>query len=168
MTEGEIHTRLVRWLAGISGVRAIKAHPDATRPAKPYIMANRIISGPVFQHRIDDEFTVANAGTATETISQHPVRDWYWRFSVFAYADQAPDSLLRKIHTAFDVSTHHLLSVHLHPLHIHEVSAIRHIPEVVENAVENRANMDIELRGIVRDGLVVDVIEKTSFTAERV
>ena len=168
MTEAEIHTRLVRWLAGISGVRAIKAHPDATRPAKPYLMANRIISGPVFQNRIDDEFTVANAGTASEAISQHPVRDWYWRFSVFAYADQAPDSLLRKVHVAFDVGTHHLLSVHLHPLHIHEVSAIRHVPEVVENAVENRANMDIELRGIVRDGLVIDVIEKTSFTAERV
>ena len=168
MTEGAVHNALVRWVSSITAVKAIKASQDADRPAKPYIMVNRIISGPVFQNRIDDEFTVANAGTTTEAISQHPVRDWYWRFSVFAYADQAPDSLLRKVHTAFDVQTHHLLSVHLHPLHIHEVSAIRHIPEVVENAVENRANMDIELRGIVRDGLVIDVVEKATFSGERV
>jgi hypothetical protein len=168
MTEAEVHTALVRWVAGITAVPAIKAHSDARRPAKPYVMVNRMLSGPVHEHRIDDEFTVANAGLATETISQHPVRDWYWRFSLHAYANQAPDSLLRKVHVAFDVPTHHLLSVHLHPLHIHEVSAIRHVPDVVENAVENRANMDIELRGIVRDGLVIDVIEQTSFTASRV
>ncbi|MCF1502194.1 hypothetical protein L0F51_00245 [Afifella sp. H1R] len=164
MTEAEVQSALNAWLASVTGVATvINAHPDAPRPAKPYCMTNLTISGAVYLDPIEDEFTVEGEGEEDETITQAPVRDWYWRFSVFAYGD-APMSTLRKIDTAWKVPTAH---GELYPLTIFEASAVRNVPELVENAWEKRANMDIEVRGIVRDGLVVDVIEEVPVTVQR-
>lgn len=165
MTEAEVRAKLNSWLAGVVGQQmVISARPDAPRPGKPYVMTNLMLSGPVHPDAIVDEFTVADEGTEDEQISQHPVQDWFWRFSVHAYGDD-PSGTLRKVRVAFQVLT---AREPLYPLTVHSVSDVRDVPELVENEWEPRANVDIELRGIVRDGVEIDVIEETSFTAERV
>ena len=155
MTEAQVQAALNAWLASVTGQpRVITAFPDQKRPAPPYISTNLIMSGPLYRNRVDVEFETTGSGE-DEQITEHPVRDWFWRFSVFAYGE-APTSILRKAEIAGEIHTY---SQKLRPLSLFETSAIRNVPEVVENAIERRANFDIEIRGLVRDGLVIDVAE---------
>jgi hypothetical protein len=161
MTEAEVQAALNTWLAGIAGQsRVINANSDTKRPPKPYLATNLILSGPVHEHQIEDEYEAVGERD-NEVVHQAPVRDWFWRFSVWSYGDQ-PTSLLRKVEVATKIATH---TDKLLPLTVFETSGMRNVPEVTENAVEQRANFDIEVRGIVRDSLVVDTIETAPFEA---
>jgi hypothetical protein len=48
-------------------------------------------------------------------------------------------------------------------VNVHGVSQIRNVPEYVNEKYEPRAQMDLYIRGLVRDGFVIDVIEQYSF-----
>lgn len=164
MTEAEVQAAFNTWLARIAGQsRVITANSDHMRPPQPYLATNLILSGPVHEHQIDEEYDAAGEGDA-EIISQAPVREWFWRFSVWSFGDQ-PTTLLRKVEVASKIVTY---TDRLLPLTIFETSGMRNVPEVIENKVEHRANFDVELRGIVRDSLPIDTIETAPLEVVRI
>lgn len=167
MTDDEIHSALVRWLAALLGVTVIKDHQGGTRPPQPYVVANFTGSAEVRQHPQIVEYTdtgVPNSEGENE-ISAAPVLEVEWRFSVHAYGAQ-PTGWLRPVRSAVQLAQRQ--EPLLPGLVIHEISQIRSVPDWVNNAWEPRAQMDVVVRGLTRDGLVIDVIDQTSFEFERV
>lgn len=160
MTEDQIHSELVRWLAGLTKVPVIKMYQSGDRPALPYIAVNFTTLIELRDHPMDIEFQdVAPDVMAT------PVIETEWSFSVHAYGDK-PTNYLRPVRSAA------FLNEIAEPLTskgltVHEISQIRNVPEYVQNVWEPRAQMDIQLRGLAKDGHLVHVIEEAPMQIER-
>lgn len=160
MKDREVHSAVVRWLSSLIEPKVIKAYQDTKRPSKPYVMVNMTAVAEVRVHaQFDDYADVDSDVIATPQIETE------WRFSLHAYGDE-PTDVLRPVRSAVQLAQK---NEPLMPgLIVHEVSLIRHIPEFVNNIWEPRAQMDLFVRGIVKDGFVIDVIEEHSFDFERV
>src|ERR1044072_6334811 len=98
MTDDDVHTALVRWLGGLTGLTVIKSHQGGPMPALPYIMVNFTGMVPVRQHAMDREFT-----EATGAITEHVTIESEWGFSLHSYGTN-PTSMLRPIVTAYEVA----------------------------------------------------------------
>lgn len=163
MTDSEVHAAVMSWLASVTGVMVIKAHSGGTRPPKPYIMVNLVRAEDLRQHATLTEY--ADTGDVNEDgkpiISAAPVMEIEWFFSIHAYGDNHMD-LLRKVRSA----AHTLQRMEaLNPaLTIQEVGAVNSVPEYVNEAWETRAQVDLYVRGIVRDGAIVDEILEGAIT----
>lgn len=160
-TDREIHTQVVRWLAARTGQRFIKGEQSGDLPELPYGMVNLTGTAEVRQHPQGFEYS---EDAPSERILAKPIIEVEWRFSVHAYGDH-PTDVLRPIRSAF-----HLAQANepLMPgLIIHEISQIRDLPEYVNHAWEPRAQMDVMLRGLTRDGILIDTIETVEITAGR-
>lgn len=161
MKDSEVRTVATDWIAGLfPGVKVVEAYPAVEVPA-PYIMVNMTTVSEVRQHEQKVDYTDGgepDEDTGKVPVTGAPVIETEWMFSVHAYGDD-PTTMLRPIRAAALLPQ---LDESLRPLHVHEVSAIRYVPEYVNEHWEPRAQMDLFLRGQVRDGFVVDVIEKTS------
>ena len=158
MTNDQVFSEIVRWLATVTGQKVVRAYQSVKAPALPYIMVNFTGELELREHPQEIEYVGDDEVTAT------PVIETEWRFSVHAYG-ASPTDLLRPI-----VSAHKLAQVTepLMPgLIVYDLSQIRHVPDFINNAWEPRAQMDIFIRGLVKDGHVIDVIEETTFVHER-
>ena len=156
MTDAELLTAVCGVVQTITGAaRVIEAYPAAAPPSLPYIEVNFLGSAPVRANQIEDEFAEVD-GIETQT----PVVDTEWRFSVHAFGQGSSD-LLRRL-----VSGARLLQPQeaIEPLIIHEVSEVRSVPEYVNNAWQPRAQADLFIRGLTRDGFVIIPIDEASFT----
>lgn len=163
MTEAEVLDAARNWIATATGILWIDSYQSGPEPAEPYGVINLMMSDAVHEHPSEYEYPVTDEGTEDETIRQAPVRDWFWRFSLNIYGDGGK-TLLRKIKTAQQVPT---ALEGLHPLTLFETSQIRDATELLNEEWQARAQCDIEIRGIVRDGLVIDVVEEASAEANR-
>lgn len=159
MTDDQVITALVRWLAALTGTGAIRMHESGPVPELPYIAVNLTGTAEVREHAADIEF----ADVSTDVVAR-PVVETEWRFSVHAYGGESPTDILRPIRSAVQLAQR--LEPLMPTLVIHEVSQIRDVPDWINNAWEPRAQMDVFVRGLTRDGFVIDVIEQTSVTAE--
>lgn len=159
MKDSEVRTAATAWVAGLfPGTRVVEGYPKR-EVEPPYIMVNMTTVSEVRQHEQKVDYTDGEEPEEGEApVIGSPVIETEWMFSVHAYGDD-PTTMLRPIRAAALLPQ---LDESLRPLHVHEVSAIRHVPEYVNEAWEPRAQMDLYLRGQVRDGFVVDVIETTS------
>jgi hypothetical protein len=161
MNDVEIHEALVRWLSAQTGLRVIKAHQSGDRPDKPYLMINMLNCREVREHCQDFEFveteTLNSEGLAEISVS--PVIEMEWDFSIHAYGDNPTNSL-----RILKGRTH--LAQRLEPLFpsliVHETGTINNVPDWVKNDWEPRAQMNLLIRGLTRDGAVVDVIQDAS------
>ncbi len=164
MTNDQVHTALNQWIRTKTGnTTVIKANQGGTAPALPYIMTNFTGSAEVRQHHADVEFTETNVENSEGEliVTAAPVIEMEWRFSVHAYGT-SPTDRLRPIVSAMKM---------LQPqeplipgLHVHEISQIRNVPDWISNAWQPRAQMDLFVRGIIRDSVgTVDVIDEYSF-----
>lgn len=168
MTNDQVHESLVAWIATVTGQTTIKAYQSGPRPVGVYLMVN--LTGTVnvrdnpelidYSPDRDDE-PAPTEDTAGDPIypdiTATPVVETEWRFSVFAYGGDQPSDRLRPI-----VSAQHLTQVvePMYPdLHVHEVSQIRSVPEWVNAEWEQRAQVDVFLRGLTRDGFVISTID---------
>lgn len=158
MTNDEVWSAAVRWIASRTGRRAIQSHQSGRVPSLPYVMVNMTGVFEVRQHEQDIEFD----GTATVTAT--PVIETEWRFSVHAYGPN-PTDILRPIVSA--VKLGQVQEPLLPGLVVHDISQIRNVPDWINNGWEPRAQMDFNLRGLTRDGHVIDVIEDTTFDIDR-
>lgn len=159
MTDREVHGKVTKWLNTLTGVTVIKDHEGKQRPALPYIMVNFTTRRKVRER----PQTVLYAGDTQ--VEATPVLEVEWMFSVHGYADRAPTDLLRRIVSAAELTQ---VTEPLWPdLSIHGVSEIRNVPEWVNEAWEPRAQIDMFVRGLVKDDHEVDVIEQYSFDFER-
>ena len=159
MTDDQVHTALAGWLSGITGLTVIKAYQEGDRPALPYVMVNFTGSVRVREWSQDIEYDEDTAGiTATPPIETE------WRFSVHAFGPN-PTDILRPIRSAAQLAQKNEA---LFPaLVIHDCSQVRNVPELVNEKWEPRAQMKMALRGLTRDGFLVDVIEKAPFDFDR-
>lgn len=168
MTDDQIRTALVNWLVSITGHVVIIDRQSGPRPVQPYIMVNLTGTVAIRSHEQQVIFTpsredepLPEEDTAGDPIyppiTATPLMDVEWRFSIFAFGTDCPSDLLRPIRSAAK-----LLQV-MEPIYpgvvLHELSQIRSVPEWVNTAWEERAQMDLFLHGVTRDGFVVDVID---------
>jgi hypothetical protein len=165
MTDQDVWTNFIKWLETLTGLVVIKAHPSEDRPNKPYIMVNMPTISQVRQQAQDIEYEETGEETdeGFDEIKAHPVVETEWMFSVHSYGP-TPTDLLRPIVLAYHVKQ---VVDQLNPLVLHEVSELRRIPERVKNEWEPRAQVDVFLRGLVKDGFIVDTIETYSFDVNR-
>ena len=170
MTEAEVLDATRNWIADATGILWIDSYQGGPEPQEPYGVINLMMSAPLYENQIENEYPAEmvddpdNFGDEIEQVSQAPVRDWYWQFSLNCYGDGGGD-LLRKIKTVGKVPSA-LRS--LHPLSLFETSEIMDATELVNEAWQSRKQMDIEIRGLVRDGFVIDVAETADVTVTSV
>lgn len=160
MTEDEVADHLWQWLTDMTGATVIHAHQGKAEPLEPFLVIQLLQSNALYQNRADTDYPSIGAG-ADEVISEAPVRDWFWRFSLNAYG-AGGDEILRKVKAASVILTH---SRKIAPLNIFETTRIASIPELLNEDWRRRVQMDIELRGLVRDAMPIDVAEKASVVA---
>lgn len=166
MTNDQVHTALNQWIRAKTGNGTIiKAHQGGTAPALPYIMTNFTGSAEVRQHNITVEFTDTGVENSEgeNIITAAPVIEMEWRFSVHAYGT-SPTDRLRPIVSAMKMLQP--MEPLVPGLHVHEISQIRNVPDWINNAWQPRAQMDLFVRGIIRDQHAVDVIDDAPFTVE--
>lgn len=158
MTDDGVHSALVRWLNSLTGATTIKAYQSGPAPAEPYIAVNLTGTVAVRQWAQQTEYEEAQPDTSEQygEVTAFPLIETEWRFSVHAYGPK-PTDILRPVRAAYQLLQRH--EPMLPNLVIHEISQIRNVPDWLEERWVPRAQMDIILRGITRDGLVIDVIE---------
>ncbi|MBX4889773.1 phage neck terminator protein [Rhizobium bangladeshense] len=166
MTNDEVWSAVVRWIASVSGVTVIRSHEGAKAPALPYVMANFTGMAQVRAHEQLIEYTPTGQTTPENKpeISAAPVIEAEWRFSVHAYGSE-PTGILRPIVSASKVAQ--AMEPMFSALVIHDVSQIRNVPDWINNGWEPRAQLDLIVRGVTRDGFIVDTIDETSFDIAR-
>lgn len=168
MTNDQVHTALNQWIRSKTGnTTVIKAHQGGTAPALPYIMTNFTGSAEVRRHHITVEFTDTGVPNSEgeNIITAAPVIEMEWRFSVHAYGT-SPTDRLRPIVSAMKMLQP--MEPLIQGIHVHEISQIRNVPDWINNAWQPRAQMDLFVRGIIRDSVgTVDVIDQYSFDIAR-
>lgn len=166
LTNDQVHSSVVRWLTAITARTVIKDHQGGKSPALPYIMVNMTGMFEVREQAMDIEYSEGAdpVGPDLPPITATPVIEAEWRFSVHSYGP-APTDILRPIVSATKLAQK---QEPLMPgLIIHEVSQIRNVPDWINNEWQPRGQMDFIVRGLTRDGHVIDVIDETTFTTER-
>lgn len=166
MTNDEIHSAVVRWIASVTGITTIKSHQSGPDPALPYVMVNFTGEAEVREHAQTVEYidTGIPNDQGQNKISAAPVIEVEWRFSVHSYGP-VPTGLLRPIVSAAKLAQ--VMEPLFPGLVIHEVSQIRNVPDWINNRWEPRAQMDLIVRGLTRDGFVIDTIDENSFDIAR-
>lgn len=160
MNDRDAHSQVVRWVKSVTGLLTIKAYEAGTAPATPYNMVNMLGSRDIRAHEQVIEF--ADQGP---DVKASPVIEVEWSFSVHAYGSNPTDNL-RNIRSAAKLSQ--VMEPMLPSLIVHEVSQIRNVPDWINNQWQPRAQLDLFVRGLTRDGFLLDVIEQTEFNFERV
>ncbi len=166
MTNDEVWSAVVRWVKAMTTITTIKSHQGGPDPALPYVMVNFTGAAEVRQHEQAVEYTDTGQpnGQGKTKISAAPVIEVEWRFSVHSYGP-APTGVLRPIVSASKLAQ--MMEPMFPTLVIHEVSQIRNVPDWINNKWEPRAQMDLIVRGLTRDGFVIDTIDETSFDIAR-
>lgn len=159
VTDKEIHDALIMWLRGATSLLFIKDRQSGELPLLPYGMATMTGVVEVRTHPQDLIYERLEIGS-----SVCPVIETEWRFSLHVFGDD-PTTVMRKLRSHFHIKQ---ANEPLIPnLIIHEFSQIRNVPEFVNNNWEQRAQLDLFLRGLTRDGVLVDTIEQVNISTGR-
>lgn len=163
MTNDEVWSAVVRWVKGKAGnVTTIKANQSGPAPTSPYVMVNFTGTVEVRDHHITVDYveTPVPNSQGEKIVTAAPVTEIEWRFSVHAYGPN-PSDRLRPIISARKISQ--LMEPLLPGLLVHETSQIRDVPDWINNAWQPRAQMDVFIRGLIRDAQAIDTIDEYSF-----
>ncbi|WP_395175047.1 LIC_12616 family protein [Roseibium alexandrii] len=166
MTDTDVWEAFIRWLADQTGLKVIKAHQSGDRPSTPYLMVNFTAFRELREmpQNIEYRDTETLNSEGNPEVEATPVIEGEWDFSVHAYGD-APTDSLRKVKGLVHLSQR--LEPLLPALTVHETGPINSVPDWVKKAWEPRAQMNVAVRGLIRDGAVVDVIEEYSIGISR-
>jgi len=157
MTDDQVQDAVNIWLERITQTNVIRGWQGGTRPSAPYIMSNMTGTAEVRVHEQETIYERNEEGPGTLAT---PVIETEWRFSLHAYGS-SPTDILRPIRTAVKLNQ---IEENLRPgLLVFDISQIRHIPEFQNERWEDRAQMDMNVRGLVKDGMIIDTIEHFSF-----
>lgn len=158
MNDNEVHSAFVRWLSNVTKAQVIKTHQSGPAPALPYVAVNMTATRQIRQHAQNVDYDeVATAENDDIVIVASPVIEVEWQFSCHAYGDQ-PTGILRPVRSAIQLSQQQ--EPLLPRLVIHECSQIRNVPDWLNEQWEPRAQMDVFVRALTRDGFVIDAIEQ--------
>ena len=164
MTNDEVWSAVVRWVKAKTGKITIKSHQSGPAPALPYAMVNMTGAVEVRRHeqKIENEDADTgdmDTGDVYPPVTATPVIEMEWRFSVHGYGED-PTDVLRPIVSAMKLTQ--AMEPMFPTLTVHEISQIRNVPDWINEQWQPRAQMDLIVRGIIRDGHVVDVIQEYS------
>lgn len=156
MIDRDVHTAVVNWLASRTGIPFIKNHQEGDPLPQPYGLAN--LTG---QDEIRDHASrVIHGSVDDDTGFVQTIAENEWRFSLHVYGND-PSNFFRPVRMAVHAS---ILDEPLMPgLLVHEVSQIRIVPEWINEGWEPRAQMDLIIRGTLRDtysGTDIYVVEE--------
>lgn len=153
MTDDKVWEEVNKWLRSHTGLIVIRGWQGGDRPARPYVMSNLTGSIEVRDHEIDVEY---EEDPDSVRMIARPVLEIEWRFSLHAYSE-TPTDILRPLRSVAKMvqATEPLYR----SLTIHELSQIRNVPDFQNEDWEPRAQMDFIVRGLTRDGVVIDTIE---------
>lgn len=155
MTEDDLFEKVVKWFRLRSGIARIAvANESGSQREGAYGVVNLVEGRKV--HLFPSETEYINIPDATdEPVLEVPVLEWEWRFSLNVYA-KGSTNYLRKVVSA---GTTQAGMEPLLPFTVHRFSDVRRIPEQVDGKWEDRAQVDMFIRGLARDGVPVDLIE---------
>lgn len=159
MTESQIIAAVVQWLKARLSVLVIQADQSAPEPDVPHVVVRFTGVSELRDMPQEDDFEDEG-----ENVRQSQIIETEWRFSLHAYAAD-PMSLLRPLRAA--VHSIYANKPLLPNLELHEVSQIRNVPEFFNEKWQPRAQIDLYIRGLTKEGDLVDVIEQASFDIER-
>ena len=162
MTDDQVITALVTWLARVTATTVIRDHQGGDRPVTPYVMVNFTGRAPIHAHErtiLFDDFDtgedVPNTAGEFPAVTARPLIDTEWRFSVHAFGS-SPTDILGPVQSALKLTQ--VMEAAFPDLVVASTSQVRNVPEWVQNEWEPRANMDVFVRGLSRDGFEIDVI----------
>jgi hypothetical protein len=162
-TDAQITGALVRWLTTRTALKVIQGEQGGDKVTLPYVMVRFTGSFEIREHAQDIEYA---EDVPSARVMARPVMDTEWRFSVHEFGSSQPSDILRPIRAAAQLAQ---INEPLMPgVIIHELSEIRNVPELVGQAWEPRAQMDLFVHGLTKDGHLVDTIEEYSVTVNRV
>lgn len=157
MLEKEVHSAVVRWLRDLLPCPVIKAYQAGkVFPEEPYVWVHHVTTREVRQNAQGEDYEEDSSGEVTASA---PI-ETEWFFSVHCFGEGGMD-ILRPLRSAVQLPQKcEPLMPYLIPF---EVGELRNVPDFENAKWESRAQMDLRVRGVVRDGFVVDVIEEYSF-----
>lgn len=173
MTDADLWEAMVKQVAAITGLVTIQSEGSGPRPALPYCVVSFLGSRSVREHprmidwtpdRVDepDPDTGGNLADITAT----PLIDTEWHFSVFAYDETICTGRLLPLRSAYELSQ--ILEPMFPTLSVNDMSQVRRVPEVINKKWEERAQCDIFVHGVTRNGFVADTIDVTSVEVNRI
>jgi len=160
MRDDEVWHEVNAWLATHLKTKVIRGWQGGSRPATPYIMSNLSAVTEVRQHEQAREWSNLEDGS----IEMRPVIETEWAFSLHAYSE-TPTDILRPLRAVAKINAVNRIGVA--GLVIHNLSQIRSIPDFQNEDWEPRAQIDMNVRGLVKDGIVLESIEHFDFNWTR-
>lgn len=161
--QSAVESRVRLWAVAVTGAQVIFAYPGAPRPPVPYVMLNLIRGECVREigRVVYEPKEMVIDGETVERFIERRASDWEWTFSVHAYGAAAFDVARRLVSSLGNVTVG---MDHLAPLVVRDPvfgrrSPINRVPELVNEAWENRATFTLTVAGLVLDGFLIDVIE---------
>lgn len=162
MNYNQAQTNVILWIKALTGRQVIRAHQDAKRPSESYLMVQK---GPRSQrtyHPSEMKFEKVDGD-----VKQTPLVEIEWTFLVYAYGEDGSDHL-ETIEQAMHVRQMQEM-LYVDHMVAHDVGVINSIPEYVDNAWEDRFQMNLMVRGVSSKGFIVDTIEThTPFDIQKV
>lgn len=164
MTDEGMQVMLVDWLATVAKCEVIREYQSGKLPKLPYIGVHYTGSREVRDNERDYVYEDADQETPPR-IWAAPIIEVEYTFSINGYSSYSPTDLLRPLRSAVAVTQ---TNEPLMPVfQIHGVSDIRNLHAWANEAWNNRAQMDLWLRGLEVDGHLIDTIEEYKFIFSR-
>ena len=158
MTDDEVQSSVVRWIASVTGVTVIKAFQGIDRPPLPYVMVEfgtvEELSDNPEQFRYEELSTTNSEGE--REVSVTPLLELEWLFLVYSFGE-GQSSALRRIKQGVHIAQ---VQEPLTPLTIHDTGVINSVPEFIDQHWEPRSQLNVMVRGVTTGGFVIDTIEE--------
>ncbi|MCB1423153.1 MAG: hypothetical protein KDJ69_11955 [Nitratireductor sp.] len=153
----ETENKLRSWILAHADVEeVIVDHPGGSRPDGAYIMINLLRSDRI-QLPMGRSFAEIDEPGDGPAFKHNLAGEWQWDFSVNAYAQNATD-LLAALKVAGEMNE---VEFDLYPLILFASGTVIRLPELINERWEERAQMDVSLRGYINTlGVLVDSIEQ--------
>ena len=163
MNDEGMQTKLVEWIAKTTACTTIRDYQAGKMPPLPYIAIHYVQSREVRDH--EQRFVYEEDDQGSGRVWAAPVVEVEYMFSINAFSSYSPTDLLRPIRAASKVSqaTESLMPMFV----LHELSEIRNLSEWDNDVWNNRAQMDLYLRGVEVSGHLIDTIEEFNFIFEK-
>lgn len=172
MNDANLWAAVVQRIAAITGLTVIQTEQGGPRPSLPYITVSFLGSRSLREHPRDIDWNPERAddpGPDTAgnyvDVTATPLIDTEWHFSISAYDATVCTGFLLPIRSAYELSQ--ILEPLFPLLSVNDMSRVRRIPEMVNAKWEERAQCDIFVHGVTRNGFVVDVIDVASVELNR-
>jgi len=160
MNDIDIWESVIEWICTLTGKTTIMAAEGKDRPTKDYLMVNLINTLDVREHAQCFDYEARENEQGLTEIEAIPVIETEWIFSVHSYSNTDATTCLRKLRAA----NQNYASITRPPegLNYFDAKQINHINQYVNARFERRANMKISMRGLTRDGLLINTIDRGS------